>query len=291
MTINKTSDQCNDEPEITVDTPIAVSVEPPIETNFVATPVDAIADATSSLQKPPTCTVFAPATLEAGYTFPAQVDGIDFLVTIPDGGVTEGQSFQVPYPQIRQNVAPPSGSYSENNVAVLSTTAVAPHHIPMGKWRNDICDCCEVVHTGIFWQGLCCTPLLLGQVMTRSKLNALGFPSPSYQSTFCILASIWAGYLAFSLLISVLDSQSFIIVWFVFFTIITATTRFALRNRYQIPVKCCHGCGGKCDDLCCGLWCGCCATIQMARHTHPHNDFQYYCCSPTGLAQESPDIV
>jgi len=44
------------------------------------------------------CTVVAPATLEAGFVFEATVDGIDFSVTVPEGGVVEGQRFQVPYP-------------------------------------------------------------------------------------------------------------------------------------------------------------------------------------------------
>lgn len=37
----------------------------------------------ASTAKPEFCTVIAPATLGEGYTFTAQVDGIDFVVTVP----------------------------------------------------------------------------------------------------------------------------------------------------------------------------------------------------------------
>ena len=41
--------------------------------------------------------VIAPATLEAGYTFDAMYEGVTFTVVVPDGGVSKGQRFIVPF--------------------------------------------------------------------------------------------------------------------------------------------------------------------------------------------------
>lgn len=284
MTLNK-----HDDEEITIDTPVPVPVEPPIETTSVATPIETVAspiEATAILEQHTTCTIFAPATLEAGYTFPAKVDGIDFIVTVPEGGVTEGQAFQVPYP-----TSGTAAGTTTSSMGPLEVTS-APSQIPTGKWRNDIWDCFEVAHTGIFWQGWCCTPLLLGQIMTRSKLNPFGIPSDSYENTFYIMAALWGGYvIIFVIINAVVDAGGLTLAWLIFMTIVVANTRYIMRQRYQIPVKCCDGCGGRCDDICCGFWCACCVTIQMARHTHPHYDNPYVCCTPTGLLDGTPDIV
>mmetsp|Transcript_119621 Transcript_119621/g.343626 ORF Transcript_119621/g.343626 Transcript_119621/m.343626 type:complete len:294 (+) Transcript_119621:59-940(+) len=285
----------HDEPEITVETPPPIPVTPPIVTTCVATPVDVTAENSTSIvstptsqPKPTTCTVFAPATLSAGYTFPARVDGIDFVVTVPDGGAMEGQSFQVPYPSTVG--ASPS---AEQPTAVTPLELVTSHQIPTGKWRNDIWDCCEVIHTGIFWQALFCTPILLGQILTRNHLNPLDMPHDSRVSYCQLFAGIWVVCLVLVLLaiVGVAPGGLVLLVWPLVITIVTAMTRFMVRHKYQIPIKCCTGFGGSCDDICCGVWCACCVSIQMARHTHPPNEFPYDCCSPTGLEQGTPEIA
>ena len=46
----------------------------------------------------------------------------------------------------------------------------------------------------------------------------------------------------------------------------------------------CTGVDG-CEDACCALWCGCCATAQMARHEYLEVEtgiVRYDCCSATG---------
>jgi len=284
MTLDKQDDRPADddddvkEPEITVDTPLPVPVLPPVETNSVATPVvSAAVDAPANNVKHTSCTVFAPATLEAGYTFTANVDGIDFTVTVPAGGVTEGQAFQVPYPTSHGNTSAPSTPVEHSTSPLFEPLEVdipAARQIPTGRWRNDVCDCCEVAHTGIFWQGCCCNPLLLGQVMTRNKLNTFGVPSHSYQNTFYIVSAIWGCYLlVFWLVAEKYHAGALAIAWPIFMTILVSNTRFILRKRYNIPFTCCDGCDGRCDDICCGLWCSCCVTIQMARHTHAHQEY------------------
>ena len=44
-----------------------------------------------------TIRVQAPATLAEGYKFDVMVDDEPFTITIPPGGVVEGQEFDVPY--------------------------------------------------------------------------------------------------------------------------------------------------------------------------------------------------
>lgn len=283
-----------EEAEMTIDTPLPVSVDPP--PNLGAPPVATLVD--SDLNEPAiangnlpismTCTVIAPITLEAGYTFLATIDGIDFPVTVPDGGVSAGQDFQVPYPQAESVEVP---------VSVVPLEIAGPSYsgAPRGYWRDDIWSCFQVSSTGIFWQGCCCTLILLGQVMTRNGLNMLGLPSDAYEKTFKRILVLWFGLLAtfmilialnYSGLLVAIDAGSPILAFLILTTVLIANTRYEVRQRYGIPVKCCNGCHGRCDDLCCGLWCPCCVTIQMARHTHPHTDRQYVCCSTTGLEVE-----
>lgn len=296
-----TGNNKQDEPEITVDTPPPIPVDPLIVTTCVATPVDPNAanndaSATTRQPKPTTCTVFAPATLSVGYTFPAQVDGIDFIVTVPEGGVIEGQAFQVPYPSptaVSPTSRPTSVMPSSTTNMVTPLELATSHPIPTGKWRNDIWDCCEVVHTGMFWQALCCTPILLGQILTRNHLNPLGLPHDCSISYCSLFTGIWMVCLIL-LLLEVVGVIPFVFVLFVWpfaITVVTAMTRFVIRRKYHIPIKCCTGFDGSCDDMCCGVWCACCVSIQMARHTHPHNDFPYDCCSPTGLAPGTTETV
>jgi hypothetical protein len=135
-----------------------------------------------ALEAVKTCTIVAPSTLAEGYTFSANVDGIDFTVIVPKGGVTEGQHFEVPYPAKSTPVAmtmtggAPPATPSDPNPAIT------------GRWRNDLCTCFDVCGSGMFWQAFCCTPLLLGQLMQRRKLNACGEPSnpDTYKNTFTI---------------------------------------------------------------------------------------------------------
>ena len=293
--MTRTGNNKHDEPEITVDTPTPISVEPPIVTTCVATPINVVTDqltinetsASSPRAKPATCTVFAPATLSAGYTFPARVDGIDFVVTVPEGGVVEGQAFQVPYPTT------PASPSIEQPMLVAPLELATPHPIPTGMWRNDICSCCEVIHTGIFWQALFCTPLLLGQILTRNHLNPLDLPKDCSMSYFALFAGIWVFSLLLWLLVvlGVIPTRFAFVAWPLVTAVLTSLTRFSVRRKYHIPVKCCDCCAGSFDDVCCGIWCACCVSIQMARHTHPHHEFPYECCSSTGLRPGTPEIV
>jgi Cys-rich protein (TIGR01571 family) len=280
---------------MTVDTPLPVAVDPPPQIVVpIAVLIDEVAVESENnnlhLRQPaPTiCTVVAPATLEAGFLFLATVDGIEFSVVVPEGGVTEGHAFQVPYPVSAL-------ASMERPVSVTPLEISAPSsNILTGRWRNDLWSCFQVSHTGMFWQGWCCTMLLLGQVLTRNKLNVFGLPSVAYKDTFRRIVAIWVGcVLVFVSITTVLNllapaRQAVPIMFgcFILIPVITANARYEMRRRYQLPVKCCQKFNGRCDDLCCGIWCSCCVIIQMARHTHPLVDYRYVCCSATGLTPE-----
>ena len=66
--------------------------------------------------------VIAPANLQEGYEFEAQVGSQSFTVAVPLGGVEMGQKFLVPFQA--QNVRP--------------TT-----NVPVGAWKDSILDCCS----------------------------------------------------------------------------------------------------------------------------------------------------
>ena len=99
-------------------------------------------------ETPKTCTVVAPQTLEAGYTFNANVDGIDFVVTVPAGGVTEGQAFQVPYPS-------KSGATNANQATTTTASAGSSEKVT-GRWRNDLCSCFDVIGNGMVRSAFSC---------------------------------------------------------------------------------------------------------------------------------------
>jgi hypothetical protein len=70
--------------------------------------------------------VVAPMDLEAGYQLEVDVNGQKQSVTVPAGGVKQGQSFH----------AQPRGS------AIVGGAVAVPDGIPIGKWRDELCNCC-----------------------------------------------------------------------------------------------------------------------------------------------------
>jgi Cys-rich protein (TIGR01571 family) len=302
-----------EEAEITVDTPAPQPVEPPpaalaqtaIETNQVAVPVElipaevvgaasSVASTLASNQR--LCTVIAPSTLAGGYTFPAQVDGIDFVVTVPAGGVVEGQAFSVPYPMTSRGPAELAGPMQPLSVesATPGVVMISPGEEVNGQWRNELCECCEVCANGMCLQGFFCTPLLLAQIMTRFHLNALGVYGPlRYHQTFWWILVIWIVYIG--VLFSLIDGGpvGFVVevLFLAFFVVIATNLRSVMRTRYDIRPECCVGCDGVLDDFCCVIWCWPCTTIQMARHTHDTYTYPYHCCTTTGLSGDAPVLI
>jgi Cys-rich protein (TIGR01571 family) len=234
--------------------------------------------------------VVAPSTLQAGYTFNAQVDGKDFVVTVPEGGVTEGQQFEVPYPRSAM-----VGPLFASGGAVAGSAGDVPlqeqqedQDVIKGMWRKDLLDCFAVLCNGMFWMSWCCNPIIFGQVMERMKLDAFGRVETGKKGTCSIVTTVFLIYLFFCLL------GFGIFLWpffFVYTMLAFSNARYAYRKHYDIKPSLCDGCEGRMDDCCCIFWCGCCVGIQLARHTHDEGQYPYSCCSTTGISESAPEIV
>ena len=92
----------------------------------------------------PMMKVTAPAMLPEGYELEVDIgSGCTMKVSVPKGGVAEGQVFEVPF-------VPPSNNASNNNED--STI-----RIPVGHWRDGICGCFShgICHPHM-WTSCCC---------------------------------------------------------------------------------------------------------------------------------------
>lgn len=150
--------------------------------------------------------VTSPAALNEGYTFDALHNGRRFSVTVPPGGVKEGQIFSVPVVPpsntaetevipVAVAVAVPlsetspmlasSSSPYQNRTAALPTVFqeeedVPPTNAPLGFWNTGILDCCAEGCCHASLCNACWFPqILMGQVLYRMKLDWCGNPSTS----------------------------------------------------------------------------------------------------------------
>lgn len=84
--------------------------------------------------------VVAPATLSEGYSFDVEMDGQTLSVTVPKGGVEEGQKFTIAFPE----------------TATLQV-GLPRVNVPVGQWRDGLCDCCRygICHYAL-WTSCCC---------------------------------------------------------------------------------------------------------------------------------------
>mmetsp|Transcript_21926 Transcript_21926/g.34458 ORF Transcript_21926/g.34458 Transcript_21926/m.34458 type:complete len:285 (+) Transcript_21926:103-957(+) len=262
----------------------------PLGEHFFATPTE-----TPASEAQPYLEVVAPSTLPEGYTFEAEANGHSFTVKVPVGGVEEGQKFSVPFP---------AGANDYSGAAIPRAS------VPVGHWKDGMCDCCRhgPIHPAI-WNALCCPMILVGQVMHRLKLTWLGNEGTIAQTTatFRILLYITIAYVTVERLLYFLASAGvdergkltdtfwalvftrlFWIFCFAVFTIfLVAKTRARIRSKYSIPEKQCPGC----EDFCCSFWCNCCTVAQMARHTADYGTYAGLCCSETGTPPHAPSIV
>jgi len=252
--------------------------------------------------------VAAPAALPEGFRFEASFEGNTFTVTVPKGGVTEGQTFTVPY-----TPGSPAGIRIETD-AFLS---VESPDIPTGQWRDGLCDCLRFgpFHPS-FLSAWCIPQLLNAQVMTRMKLDWLGVEASDEgrRNTFRNVVILLLTYFILSNIFSIPDPTfeksedgSFVVtspppspvlvainnvinIGFSAYTIIAVMrTRRVIRERYQIPEEQCPGW----EDLCCAFFCGCCTVAQMARHTADYKKEKAACCTINGLkrTEDRPVII
>ena len=234
-------------------------------------------------------TVIAPSTLSAGYTFVAQVDGKDFLVTVPEGGVVAGQQFQVPYPGSTVTSLPSAWPSETHPVTLMPQPPLTTGLVTVkGRWTTCLWGCFGVFCNGLFWQSLFCNPILFGQLAQRMRLGCCGDPIHK-PSNVCTVITI--SYLLYVCSYVVALGPFIWPFWLMYTWILVMNVRYAYRSHYQIKPACCNCCDGRMDDFCCAVFCSCCAGIQMARQTHEERRYPYHCCSPTGLDPTAPEVV
>lgn len=231
---------------------------------------------------PRTVLVVAPATLDAGFTFEATYENNSFVVVVPEGGVKEGQEFEVPYPDLGLTIP------DDDEVQKLLHDS---HGVPKGGWRTSLCSCCDVCTQATFWMAFFCAPILLAQILTRLRLkwNAEeGPPEETYMTfnriviTLCFVLALGAiPFLVYLVLV----------VAFFFFLFVGWKLRRYMRTKYEIPPGMLGKIHPNIDDGCCMLFCGCCSGIQMARHTHDDKEWPGSCCTITGLEYGAPEIA
>lgn len=232
--------------------------------------------------------VTAPASLPAGYTFEAEINGDPdkiFTCEVPPGGIEEGQIFLTPLPQ----------DFDHPRLKV-----------PIGSWKDGLFGCFNL---GICHPALCCSlfcpQIAMAQIMSRLQLSWLGEPGlvSNTKNTFTVVLVLAISYYVYSIALQIVENAysneamipSYLIVlkfvgnflfalWVVYSL---CRTRETMRARYQIPEQRCHGC----EDLCCSLWCSCCVTAQMLRHTGEYENYPGTCFSTTGHPSGTPLTV
>eukprot|EP00934_Nitzschia_sp_Nitz4_P008749 Nitzschia sp. Nitz4//scaffold109_size72162//33335//34168//NITZ4_005846-RA/size72162-processed-gene-0.42-mRNA-1//-1//CDS//3329532763//8739//frame0 len=258
--------------------------------------------------------VIAPATLAEGYTFDVLVDDESFTVHVPKGGVKEGQEFEVPYysnqyeddgdnydevtedpTKIQVNGTATMDSEDTNNQADAQTTFDSVTGAPNTRWRTSLCSCCDVVTQATFWMGMCFTPVLIAQLLTRLGLTWDGKPGTPEQTALSFNRILFGMIFALALWKIPLVGGFSLLGYYLWIVVgVGASVRGHMRRRYNIPPTLpnrCFNAGTHLDDRCCMLFCGCCSTIQMARHTHDDKEYPGHGCTTTGLGLDAPVSV
>lgn len=245
--------------------------------------------------------VVAPGTLSAGYTFQASYNDVVFPVTVPPGGVLEGQRIVVPF----------TNHETTSELTPFAAIDTAPH----GQWKDSLCSCCKYgpFHPSL-WNAFCCPQILMGQILTRMRMNWLGSSAAEYDwhMTFRRIAIIVIVYFILSLILQPSSTEVFtaqdgtvtvinhegplwetilynlLTVSFGMYTLIVMIRlRAAVRAKYEIPTRHC----GVMEDFCCTFFCGCCTVSQMARQTANYEEIRAVCCTDTGLPPSMQTII
>lgn len=235
--------------------------------------------------------VIAPATLSEGYQFEAQLGERTIQVTVPQGGVEGGQKFMVPLQESPQ-------------ASILSHKV----NIPVGHWRDGLCNCCAYGPCHNHFIMACLCPLVAaGQIISRLKFTIWGKPGTTAETAgaFQTIVAMTAAYFLIVISIAVICApfdpdypppfvvvllivKSFMGYAFLLYSIIVLwNLRSYIRNKYAIPESCNTGC----DDLLCAVCCSHCAVAQMLRHTTDYDTYNASCCSETGVPPHVPSIV
>lgn len=220
--------------------------------------------------------VTAPATMNEGFVFDAMHNGVVFPVTVPAGGVNEGDVIEVPF-------KPSSNS---------------PSRVSSGKWKDGIFDCAKygIFHPS-FLVACCCQVGLLAQVMTRLRVDWKADPAvgDEWKRTFRNVIIITCVYVFLNMIFTPApeselnddddDDDTELIIGFgvttsfgsfidfiycLYMLYVVSKARKLIRQRNGIPQEYCD-CG---EDVACALFCGCCTVSQMARQTTDYDTEQ-----------------
>jgi len=213
----------------------------------------------------PMVEVTAPANMQEGSKFLAVYEGLQFPVIVPAGGCTVNQVLTVPF----------------NPKA---------NELPTRAWKDDIFDCTKfgVIHPS-FIIACCCPLILMGQVMTRLKMDWLAeeVPDGTWKETFRTMLYITIGYFILNLLLSPADPDYprsllyniVMLVFTIYMVYIVAVVRQKIRERDHIPEEICIGC----EDVVCAFYCSCCTVSQLARQTADYELEDAQFLTPDGL--------
>lgn len=271
-------------------------------------------------EEPVLIRVIAPATLAEGYTFDVLVDGRPYTVEVPPGGVKKDQEFDVPYEphlnggldyedetklyddgatRLRDEPTAPVQTMSEEEEEGQSKEKEEENTwydeatgAPIGRWRTTLCSCCDVVTQSTFWMGLCCTPILIAQLITRMGLKWNGKSGVSKAEAFLSFNRIVLSMMISLALWKIPIVGDFIMLIYYLFMVmfVGSRVRHFMRQKYKIPARLPTRCGKQMEDCCCMVFCCCCSTIQMARHTHDDKEYPGHGCTTTGLGVDAPQI-
>lgn len=213
---------------------------------------------------------------------------------VPEGGVKEGQEFEVPYPFVDEKPTMESSdeddeeSRYEKDDDEMSLSR-QDNGVPHGHWRTTLCSCCDVVTQSTFWMAFLCCPIFLAQIMTRLKLSSRGRDEGPEEAamTFNRVVMTLVVTMGFAYIPFVGPIVS--IVYGLYMVYVGILTRRYMRTKYEIPAT--RYIPDKLDDTVCMVACCCCSTIQMARHTHDDKEYPGQCCTTNGLEIDAPQIV
>ena len=246
----------------------------------------------------PLIEVVAPANLPEGYVFEARLgENRSIKVTVPPGGIEEGQKFTVPLPEQVENMI-------TGNIAV-----------PVGEWRDGLFECFRygVCHPSV-WTALCLPLIAAGQVIARLQLTWYGTPvrvekaAGAFQVLFLVtvvyyvmrvslFVAMWImadddvrrdvkpeddGTYAF---LSTLYALDFYVFW-ILSSLLLFRLRMYVREKYAIRES-----ATDVKDCCLSFWCYCCVGAQMLRHTTDYDTYPATCCTERGIPAHAPSIV
>jgi len=203
--------------------------------------------------------IIAPANLHEGYKFDAVCNGISFPVIVPAGGCMKGQVLVVPF-----------------NLEAKKSTGRA--------WKDSLFACTRygLIHPSLVC-ACCCPLILLGQIMTRLKMDWRGNEtSPvEWNKTFrtMLLVGLFSKIMIWaskgSILYAVLEWS-----YVSYLVFLLVKVRKYVRDRDQIPSE---GYSAL-EDIGVSNCCIPCATSQLARQTANYDQEIAYFLTQDGLS-------